>query len=86
MAAEANISRIDSINDIAELGSIMKRLKISGVGPKTMDEMKTKVYEAIEESQRIAGWSAGEVILSNLSQYLLSFTESTSSRRRSCFI
>lgn len=66
--AEAIISRIDihSTNDIAEIGSIMKRLKISGVGLSTIEEMKNKVHEAIEESQRTAGWSSGEVILNNL--------------------
>ena len=52
---------IDKIDDIKEMVTTMESLKISTKGLKTLDEMKAKVKETLQSSQKKSSWTAKEV-------------------------
>ena len=52
---------IDKIDDIKEMVTTMESLKISTKGLKTLDEMKAKVKETLQSSQKQSSWTAKEV-------------------------
>ncbi|XP_066024050.1 uncharacterized protein [Pocillopora verrucosa] len=51
---------IDKIDDILEMASTMTTLKIPSKGLKTLDEMKEKVKEALQSSEKKSSWTAKE--------------------------
>ena len=59
---------IDKIDDILEMASTMATLKIPSKGLKTLDEMKAKVKETLQSSEKKSSWTAKEV---RTLQYLL---------------
>ena len=52
---------IDKIDDIVEMANIMATLKIPSKGLKTLDQMKAKVKETLQSSERKSSWTAKEV-------------------------
>ena len=52
---------IDKIDDILEMASTMATLKISSKGLKTLDQMKAKVKETLQSSEKKSSWTAKEV-------------------------
>ena len=52
---------IDKIDDISEMVTTMASLKISTKGLKSLDEMKAKVKETLQSSERKSSWTAKEV-------------------------
>ena len=52
---------IDKIDDIREMLTTMDSLKIPTKGLKTLDEMKAKVKETLQSSERKSSWTAKEV-------------------------
>ena len=55
------LTDIDKIDDITEMVTTMASLKISIKGLTTSDEMKAKVKETIQSSQKKSGWTVKEV-------------------------
>ena len=54
-------SRIRAIQSILEMVKILKSLGISDEGIKTLEEMKNRVIDEVEISQKQALWSPGQV-------------------------
>ena len=52
---------IDKIDDILEMATTMATLKISSKGLKTLDQMKAKVKEALQSSEKKSSWTTKEV-------------------------
>ena len=52
---------IDKIDDILEMAKTMATLKISSKGLKTLDQMKAKVKETLQSSEKKSSWTAKEV-------------------------
>ena len=52
---------IDKIDNIVEMETTMALLKISTKGLATLDEMKAKVKETLQSSQKKSSWTAKEV-------------------------
>ena len=52
---------IDKIDNIVDMADIMRTLKISSKGLKTLDEMKSKVKETLQSSAKNSSWTAKEV-------------------------
>ena len=52
---------IDKIDDILEMANTMATLKISSKGLKTLDQMKAKVKETLQSSEKKSSWTAKEV-------------------------
>ena len=61
MNALTGIDKIDNIDNIEEMVTTMALLKISTKGPATLDEMKAKVKETLQSSQKKSSWTAKEV-------------------------
>ena len=55
------LPNIDKIDDITEMVTTMASLKIPTKGLKTLDEMKAKVKETLQSSERKSSWTAKEV-------------------------
>ena len=55
------LTGIDKIDDIVEMVTTMEILKISTKGLATLDEMKAKVKETLQSSQKKSSWTAKEV-------------------------
>ena len=55
------LTGIDKIDDIVEMVTTMEILKISTKGLATLDEMKAKVKETPQSSQKKSSWTAKEV-------------------------
>ena len=67
---------IDKINNIVEMASIMATLKISSKGLKTLDQMKAKVKETLQSSEKKSSWTAKEV---RTLQYLYKYEQPVNS-------
>ena len=67
---------IDKIDDISEMVSIMAILNISSKGLKTLDQMKAKVKETLQSSEKKSSWTAKEV---RTLQYLYKFEQPANS-------
>ena len=67
---------IDKINNIVEMASIMATLKISSKGLKTLDQMKAKVKETLQSSEKKSSWTAKEV---RTLQYLYKYEQPANS-------
>ena len=67
---------IDKIDDISEMVSIMATLNISSRGLKTLDQMKAKVKETLQSSEKKSSWTAKEV---RTLQYLYKFEQPANS-------
>ena len=52
---------IDKIENIVEMANTMVSLKIPSEGLKTLDEMKAKVKETLQSSEKKSSWTAKEV-------------------------
>ena len=52
---------IDKIDDIMEMANTMATLKIPSKGLKTLDQMKAKVKETLQSSEKKSSWTAKEV-------------------------
>ena len=52
---------IDKIDDILEMAKTMATLKIPSKGLKTLDQMKAKVKETLQSSEKKSSWTAKEV-------------------------
>ena len=61
MNALTGIDKIDKIDNIVEMVTTMEILKISTKGLATLDEMKAKVKETLQSSQKKSSWTAKEV-------------------------
>ena len=61
MNALTDIDKIDDIDDILEMVTTMASLKISTKGLTKLDEMKAKVKETLQSSQKKSSWTAKEV-------------------------
>lgn len=55
------LTGIDKIDNIVEMVTTMEILKISTKGLATLDEMKAKVKETLQSSQKKSSWTAKEV-------------------------
>ena len=55
------LTDIDKIDDITEMVTTMASLKISTKGLTMLDEMKAKVKETLQSSQKKSSWTAKEV-------------------------
>ena len=55
------LTGIDKIDDIVEMVTTMEILEISTKGLATLDEMKAKVKETLQSSQKKSSWTAKEV-------------------------
>ena len=55
------LTDIDKIDDITEMVTTMASLKISTKGLTMLDEMKAKVKETLQSSQKNSSWTAKEV-------------------------
>ena len=55
------LTDIDKIDDITEMLTTMASLNISTKGLTTLDEMKAKVKEKLQSSQKKLSWTAKEV-------------------------
>ena len=55
------LTDIDKIDDITEIVTTMASLKISTKGLTMLDEMKAKVKETLQSSQKKSSWTAKEV-------------------------
>ena len=55
------LTDIDKIDDITEMFTTMASLKISTKGLTTLDELKAKVKEKLQSSQKKSSWTAKEV-------------------------
>ena len=67
---------IDKIDDISEMVSIMAILNISSRGLKTLDQMKAKVKETLQSSEKKSSWTAKEV---RTLQYLYKYEQPANS-------
>ena len=67
---------IDKIDDISEMVSIMATLNISSRGLKTLDQMKAKVKETLQSSEKKSSWTAKEV---RTLQYLYKYEQPANS-------
>ena len=67
---------IDKIDDILEMAKTMATLKISSKGLKTLDQMKAKVKETLQSSEKKSSWTAKEV---RTLQYLYKFEQPANS-------
>ena len=67
---------IDKIDDILEMASTMATLKISSKGLKTLDQMKAKVKEALQSSEKKSSWTTKEV---KTLQYLYKYEQPANS-------
>ena len=67
---------IDKIDDISEMVSIMAILNISSKGLKTLDQMKAKVKETLQSSEKKSSWTAKEV---RTLQYLYKYEQPANS-------
>ena len=67
---------IDKIDDISEIVSIMATLNISSRGLKTLDQMKAKVKETLQSSEKKSSWTAKEV---RTLQYLYKYEQPANS-------
>ena len=67
---------IDKIDDILEMANTMATLKISSKGLKTLDQMKAKVKETLQSSEKKSSWTAKEV---RTLQYLYKFEQPANS-------
>ena len=54
------VAKIKAVGSISEMANILRCLGISDEGIETKDEMKDKVIQEIEASQRQAMWSPGQ--------------------------
>ena len=52
---------IDKIDDIMEMAKTMTTLKIPSKGLKTLEQMKAKVKETLQSSEKKSSWTAKEV-------------------------
>ena len=52
---------IDKIDDIVEMINIMATLKVPFKGLRTLDQMKAKVKETLQSSEKKSSWTAKEV-------------------------
>ena len=52
---------IDKIDDIVEMVNILATLKVPFKGLKTLDQMKAKVKETLQSSEKKSSWTAKEV-------------------------
>ena len=48
---------IDKIDNIVDMADIMRTLKISSKGLKTLDEMKSKVKETLQSLAKNSSWT-----------------------------
>ena len=55
------LTDIDKIDDITEMVTTMASPRISTKGLTTLDEMKAKVKETLQSSQKKSSWTAKEV-------------------------
>ena len=55
------LTDIDKIDDITEMLTTMASLNISTKGLTTLEEMKAKVKETLQSSQKKSSWTAKEV-------------------------
>ena len=55
------LTDIDKIDDITEMVTTMASPRISTKGLTTLDEMKAKVKETLQSSQKESRWTAKEV-------------------------
>ena len=67
---------IDKIDDILEMAKTMATLKISSKGLKTLDQMKAKVKETLQSSEKKSSWTAKEV---RTLQYLYKYEQPVNS-------
>ena len=67
---------IDKIDDIVEMANTMATLKIPSKGLKTLDQMKAKVKETLQSSEKKSSWTAKEV---RTLQYLYKFEQPANS-------
>ena len=67
---------IDKIDDILEIVNIMATLSISSRGLKTLDQMKAKVKETLQSSEKKSSWTAKEV---RTLQYLYKYEQPANS-------
>ena len=66
-STEALLLKLYEINDLYGMFKIMKALNISSKGLKPLEELKTQVITALNQSQTKPKWAAGQVsILLNL--------------------
>jgi len=56
---------IDEIDNIAEMFQAMMALNISCEGLKTLDQMKDRVKEQLNQPQKTPTWTAGQVRIPN---------------------
>ena len=52
---------VDKIDDILEMANTMAALKIPSKGLKTLEQMKAKVKETLQSSEKKSSWTAKEV-------------------------
>jgi len=59
--ASGNSRTIEGIDDIVEMGELLKALDISSKGLKTLEQMRARVRTALHLSVEKPSWTAGQV-------------------------
>lgn len=65
MASLHCTNSVDAIEDMIEMGELLKTLGISGKGVPTLEAMKTRVKEHLGEDVN-SNWIAGKVLFNNV--------------------
>ena len=63
--AAGETKNINEINDIAEMYQAMAALDISCKGLKTLDQMKARVRDELQQTAKTPSWTAGQVRILN---------------------